>query len=287
MKKALAVLVLLTSSAWAQPPQSPKIAALVGLFPPESYVHVFCDIHGGLGNCAVTFRCQGYFDEVMWTVDVPPGLFKYWPGQTDTTGNKLDLETALVDAGLSERDARHRTACAVHSFDPVDVQAFSYLAGHLVPMSNQVGRGDPDAGPFPMDPHPLDPDPDPSSPNHVPPPTVVRADVLECTPSAPLTRCRLTYKVLVWFEWDVRHHAWHDLYRSTDRSGRNLNHVSQDGRIATLQSVQAGEFTRISGAEDPIPENGQTYYYWVSLSTGIHGSKSDLVGPVEVEIPAQ
>ena len=87
MKKALAVLALPAHSAWAQESASPNIATPIGLAPPQSYVHIFCDKDEGEEDCVVAFRCHGYFEAVTWTVDVEPGLFNYWPGKTDSSGN--------------------------------------------------------------------------------------------------------------------------------------------------------------------------------------------------------
>ena len=89
MKKALAVRALPAHSAWAQASASPKIATPIGLAPPQSYVHIFCDKDEGVEDCVVAFRCHGCFEAVTWTVDVEPGLFNYWPGNTDSSGNDV------------------------------------------------------------------------------------------------------------------------------------------------------------------------------------------------------
>ena len=90
MKKLLAVMALLAHSVWAQESTDPKVATLIGLAPPQSYVHIFCDKDEDQGDCIVDFKCQGYFEAVTWTQNVEPGLLNYWPGKTDSSGRRLN-----------------------------------------------------------------------------------------------------------------------------------------------------------------------------------------------------
>ena len=161
MKTLAAMLAFLASAAWAQSTLPPKIAALISLAPQQSYIYLFCDKEDGL-NCAVTIRCAQYVEPVTWTVNVRPSrIFTYWPGKTDSIGNPLDLEAALMDAGLMADDASKRTSCMVHSHDLVEVRGYTYLAGHLISVTNQANRASGILPPPPPDEPPPTPAPPP------------------------------------------------------------------------------------------------------------------------------
>ena len=161
---AATMLAFLASAAGAQSTLPPKIAALISLAPQQSYIHLFCDKEDGM-NCAVTIRCAQYVEPVTWTVNVRPSrIFTYWPGKTDSTGSPLDLEAALMDAGLMADDARKRTSCMVHSHDPVEVRGYTYLAGHLISVTNQANRASGSLTPPPDEPPPTAAPPSPPPP---------------------------------------------------------------------------------------------------------------------------
>ena len=171
MKILAAMLPFLASAAWAQSTLPPKIAALISLAPERSYIHLFCDKDEGGTACAVTFRCAQYVEPVTWTVDVRPSrIFTYWPGKTDRIGNPAGLEAALMDAGLIADDARKRTSCMVHSHDPVEVRGYTYLAGHLISVTNQASRASAIAAPPDEPPSITEPTPEPPPTPATPPP---------------------------------------------------------------------------------------------------------------------
>ena len=267
MRTTLAVLAaLLIPPAHANDHRVEEDTLLMYVRPTGSYV---------LLHCADTRDCEAKL--VCYDRDGEP--LELDPVTVRTRRNhQVGMYKALRAAGMTHAEAQRSTTCEVRSEQELHVRAYTRIGGTLVPVHGPLVQDR-------EDPHPLDPDPGPSSPDHLPAPKLLGAEVARCTPSDQY--CRLTYKVLVWFEWDVRYYTRHKLYRSTDRSGQNLHGVNQDDRISTLQTAETGEFTRISGAKDPIPENGETYYYWVSVNTGTYGSTTKTAGPVEVRIPAQ
>ena len=69
---------------------------------------------------------------VTWTVDVEPKtVFSY------KSGMATNLEATLVAAGKTEAEARRRTTCEVFSPDPLEVRAFTRIAGELVPVADK------------------------------------------------------------------------------------------------------------------------------------------------------
>ena len=94
-------------------------------------------------GCGVTFWCgQQAGTPVTWNVNVGPDqIFTYWPGKTDTEdGNVVDLEAALLEAGLAPDDARRRTTCLVRSSDPVEARAYTRIGGEFTSVANQAER---------------------------------------------------------------------------------------------------------------------------------------------------
>ena len=136
---ALIVLVWGASVA-AQDVSRAKVATLLNLSPRQSWVHLFCEKTTQPG-CCVTFWCgQRTGDPVTWDVEWEPGrIFTYWPGKTNPDGSTAGLEAALVvDAGLTPEAARLRTTCVLRSNDPVEVRAYTRIAGEIVPVANRA-----------------------------------------------------------------------------------------------------------------------------------------------------
>ena len=121
-----------------------RIATLIDLSPPQSWVHLYCRKDRPAPDaaptdpCAVTLECrQEEGDPVSWTVDVTPKtIFSYWPGRTAPNGTSDDLQAALIAAGKTEEEAQRRTTCEVSSSDPVAVRGYTRLGEGIIPVKN-------------------------------------------------------------------------------------------------------------------------------------------------------
>ena len=121
-----------------------RIATLIDLSPPQSWVHLYCrkdrpapDV-APADPCAVNVECrQEAGDPVSWTVDVTPKtIFSYWPGKTAPDGTSDNLQAALMNEGKTAEEARRRTTCEVSSPDPVAVRGYTRLGEGIVPVKN-------------------------------------------------------------------------------------------------------------------------------------------------------
>ena len=134
---AVLVVVVWGASADAQDASPPKVSTLLNLSPPQSWIHLFCE--ETTDPCAVTFWCgQQTGAPVTWNIPVEPGqIFGYFPGKMEG-GRVANFEAALVDASLSEEDARRRTTCVVRSNHQVEARAYTRIAGEFVPVANRA-----------------------------------------------------------------------------------------------------------------------------------------------------
>ena len=132
------------SAGGGLPPTPPVVrgelrATLLNLFPWQAWVHLYCQKDPipradlTTDPCAVTLECgQMAGTPVTWTVDVEPKtVFSY------KSGTEANLEAALVAAGKTEAEARRRTTCEVFSPDPLEVRAFTRIAGEPVPVADE------------------------------------------------------------------------------------------------------------------------------------------------------
>ena len=121
-----------------------RIATLIDLSPPQSWVHLYCRKDrpapdaAPANPCAVNLECrQEESDPVSWTVDVAPKtIFSYWPGKTAPDGTSDNLQAALMNEGKTEEEARRRTTCEVSSSDPVAVRGYTRLGEGIIPVKN-------------------------------------------------------------------------------------------------------------------------------------------------------
>ena len=121
-----------------------RIATLIDLSPPQSWVHLYCRKDrpapdaAPVDPCAVNVECrQEEGDPVSWTVDVAPKtIFSYWPGKTTPDGTSDNLQAALMNEGKTEEEARRRTTCEVSSPDPVAVRGYTRLGEGIIPVKN-------------------------------------------------------------------------------------------------------------------------------------------------------
>ena len=121
-----------------------RVATLLNLSPAQAWVHFYCrKAHqpgaDTVAPCNVRLQCgQREGAPVAWNVAVAPEtIFPYWPGRTASDGTSDNLAAALTAAGKTEAEARRRTTCQVFSADPVDVRAYTRVAGNVVPVANQ------------------------------------------------------------------------------------------------------------------------------------------------------
>ena len=120
-----------------------RIATLIDLSPPQSWVHLYCRKDSPAPDaapadpCAVNLECrQEEGNPVSWTVEVAPKtIFSYWPGRTASDGTSDNLQAALIATGKTE-EARRRTTCEVSSPDPVAVRGYTRLGEAVIPVKN-------------------------------------------------------------------------------------------------------------------------------------------------------
>lgn len=121
-----------------------RIATLIDLSPPQSWVHLYCRNdrpaldEASPDPCAVNLECrQEEGEPVSWTVDVAPKtIFSYWPGKTAPDGTSDNLQAALMNEGKTAAEARRRTTCEVSSSDPVAVRGYTRLGEAIIPVKN-------------------------------------------------------------------------------------------------------------------------------------------------------
>lgn len=121
-----------------------RIATLIDLSPPQSWVHFYCRKDRPAPDaapadpCAVNVECrQEAGDPVSWIVDVAPKtIFSYWPGKTAPDGTSDNLQAALMNEGKTAEEARRRTTCEVSSPDPVAVRGYTRLGEGIIPVKN-------------------------------------------------------------------------------------------------------------------------------------------------------
>ena len=121
-----------------------RIATLIDLSPPQSWVHLYCRKDSPAPDaapadpCAVNLECrQEEGNPVSWTVDVAPKtIFSYWPGKTTSDGTSDNLQAALIATGKTEEEARRRTTCEVSSPDPAAVRGYTRLGDAIIPVKN-------------------------------------------------------------------------------------------------------------------------------------------------------
>ena len=126
-----------------------RVATLLNLSPAQAWVHFYCRKAHQSGAdpveaCHVRLQCgQQEGAPVAWNVTVAPEtILPYWPGRTAADGRPDNLAAALVRAGKTAADARRRTTCQVFSADPVDVRAYTQVAGDVMPVANQPASFD-------------------------------------------------------------------------------------------------------------------------------------------------
>lgn len=113
------------------------LSTLMNLSPWKSCVHFFCR-YAGESACTAVMDCgQKDGNPVTWDVAViSKTIFAYYPGKTVADGSAVDLEAALIGAGLTVEDVRRRTTCAVRSNDLLDVRAYRWISGEIIPVNN-------------------------------------------------------------------------------------------------------------------------------------------------------
>ena len=121
-----------------------RVATLLNLSPAHAWVHFYCRKAHQSGAdpvepCHVRLQCgRQEGAPVAWNVTVAPEtILPYWPGRTAADGSPDSLAAALVRAGKTAAAARRRTTCQVFSADPVDVRAYTQVAGDVMPVANQ------------------------------------------------------------------------------------------------------------------------------------------------------
>ena len=118
----------------------PLRATLLNVAPAQAWVHFYCGRAQDSEAAACTAQVQcGQQDgvSVAWDVTVPAETSRsYWPGRRAADGTSTDFAAALVAAGTTEEDARQRTTCRVFSPDPLEVRAYTQVAGELVPVAH-------------------------------------------------------------------------------------------------------------------------------------------------------
>ena len=105
-------------------------------------VHLYCQkAHPApdaapVAPCTVTVHCNGMDGEpATWAVE-PKTNFSYWPAKTADDGSSANFQAALMNAGKTEGEARHRTTCEVFSPDPLAVQGYTRFGTEtLIPVA--------------------------------------------------------------------------------------------------------------------------------------------------------
>ena len=114
----------------------PLRATLLNVAPAQAWVHFYCGRAQDSEAAACTAQVQcGQQDGVPVTWDVtvaPETIVSYWPGRRAADGTSANFEAALVAAGQTDEAAGQRTTCRVFSPDPLEVRAYTQVAGELV-----------------------------------------------------------------------------------------------------------------------------------------------------------
>ena len=118
----------------------PLRATLLNVAPAHAWVHFYCGRaqHSEAAACTAQVQC-GQLDgaPVAWDVTVPAETLRsYWPGRRAADGTSADFAAALGAVGTTEEVARQRTTCRVFSPDPLEVRAYTQVAGELVPVAH-------------------------------------------------------------------------------------------------------------------------------------------------------
>ena len=119
----------------------PLRATLLNVAPAHAWVHFYCGRaqHSEAAACTAQVQC-GQLDgaPVAWDVTVPAETLRsYWPGRRAADGTSADFAAALGAVGTTEEVARQRTTCRVFSPDPLEVRAYTQVAGELVPVAHR------------------------------------------------------------------------------------------------------------------------------------------------------
>ncbi len=118
----------------------PLRATLLNVAPAQAWVHFYCGRaqHSEAVACTAQVQC-GQLDggPIAWDVEVAPEtIVSYWPGRRAADGTAADFAAALVAAGRTDEAAGQRTTCRVFSPDPLEVRAYTQVAGALVPVAS-------------------------------------------------------------------------------------------------------------------------------------------------------
>ena len=118
----------------------PLRATLLNVAPAQAWVHFYCGRAQDAEAAACTAQVQcGQPDggPIAWDVAVAPEtVVSYWPGRRAADGTAADFAAALVAAGRPAGAAGQRTTCRVFSPDPLEVRAYTQVAGELVPVAS-------------------------------------------------------------------------------------------------------------------------------------------------------
>ena len=118
----------------------PLRATLLNVAPAQAWVHFYCGRtqDSEAAECTAQVQC-GQHDgpSVAWDVEVAPEtIVSYWPERRAADGTAADFAAALVAAGQTDEAAGQRTTCRVFSPDPLEVRAYTQVAGDLVPVAH-------------------------------------------------------------------------------------------------------------------------------------------------------
>ena len=118
----------------------PLRATLLNVVPAQAWVHFYCGRAQDPAAVPCTAQVQcGQQDGVpaAWDVTVPAETIRsYWPDRRTADGTAADFAAALVAAGQTEETTGQRTMCRVFSPDPLEVRAYTQVAGELVPVAH-------------------------------------------------------------------------------------------------------------------------------------------------------
>ena len=118
----------------------PLRATLLNVAPAQAWVHFYCGRAQDSEAAACTAQVQcGQSDggPVAWDMEVAPEtIVSYWPGRQAADGTSANFEAALIAAGRTAEAAGQRTTCRVFSPDPLEVRAYTQVAGELVPVAH-------------------------------------------------------------------------------------------------------------------------------------------------------
>ena len=125
------------TAAWEE---GPLRATLLNVAPAHAWVHFYCGRtqDSEAAACTAQVQCRQHDGpSVAWDVEVAPEtIFSYWPGRTTADGTAADFAAALVGAGRTDEAAGQRTTCRVFSPDPLEVRAYTQVAGELVAVAS-------------------------------------------------------------------------------------------------------------------------------------------------------